>query len=503
MGSCWPRPKKTKKDEHSNFVLDVEKILHDHVWHRFKTSRSFWQRVCLRRKNYVVEVPMNYFHFDKIDQKIELHKNDPTTLPTPSATATTQRAHVSRDVTHLNPSLTSSTYVTALSTDFVNSTDNEQVYSFHFEKTRKASVTVTFQKGFSIGGKVNFSLALPKIPTEGKVGGELDMRVNVSKTTGETIEETLTWKTTSEIKVSKNSSYTARVLLSEIPVSYNFKVWTKMYMPHFGAPATVTRKKGGGSSRYTAVIDSLRMVFKGYEDVVNIVPETVDNCTITSVIFTTKGIVDGVRLSDQKILLEGRPLRARPPSQEHQQHSLLQGPHHHHHHPHATSFHNNGGSGGGGALTSDGSGSFHEGCSGPSITALTPAVRVAGRMLALASSSQPPLPPHHPHPSIKEVPEEEGGVVEVVSVAGGSSQHHHHHHPPSSSSSTPSPFPVPAPTSAPPSTPRGGQPPGGHPQVPHITTTSPSSLASSPLSDAGSPDVSESSSKKSQTVTTV
>ena len=41
-------------------------------------------------------------------------------------------------------------------------------------------MTVTYQKGFSIGGKANFSLGLPKIMADGKASGEIDMRVSVS-----------------------------------------------------------------------------------------------------------------------------------------------------------------------------------------------------------------------------------------------------------------------------------------------------------------------------------
>ena len=168
--------------------------------------------MCIRRKDFVVEVPMNYFHFDKLREEVRpRQKPDPAPIPQPHPSLLSGMTHLPRDVTR-NPLLSSSN-VMALSTDFTNRTSRDQTYKFRFEKTRKASLSVTFQRGFSIGGKVNFSLGLPRVMADGKVGTEVDMRVSVSKSTGEVVEETLTWEATSEIEVANMSNYTAKVVI--------------------------------------------------------------------------------------------------------------------------------------------------------------------------------------------------------------------------------------------------------------------------------------------------
>ena len=104
-------------------------------------------------------------------------------------------------------------------------------------------------------------------------------------------------------------------------------------------------------------------------------------------------------------------------------------------------------------------------------------------MLALGSPH--PLPP--PIPIIEEMPEDDGGGVEVgdgEGPGGGGG---------GGGDCCQSPPPL-----APAARANCTAPPG---QLPRITTT-PSSQASSPLSDPGSPDMSESS-KKSETITTV
>ena len=155
---------------------------------------------------------MNYFHFDKLREEVRpRQKPDPAPIPQPHPSLLSGMTHLPRDVTR-NP-LLSSANVMALSTDFTNRTNRDQTYKFRFEKTRKASLNVTFQRGFSIGGKVNFSLGLPRVMADGKVGSEVDMRVSISKSTGEVIEETLTWEATSEIEVANMSNYTAKVVI--------------------------------------------------------------------------------------------------------------------------------------------------------------------------------------------------------------------------------------------------------------------------------------------------
>lgn len=67
-----------------------------------------------------------------------------------------------------------------LKTEFNNDTDEKQTYTFQFEKVRTASVEVSYQKGFSIGAKADFSIGLPKVLGDGSIGVEIDKQLQVS-----------------------------------------------------------------------------------------------------------------------------------------------------------------------------------------------------------------------------------------------------------------------------------------------------------------------------------
>nr|KAG5686042.1 hypothetical protein BaRGS_007204 [Batillaria attramentaria] len=304
---------RSRKDSQAPYIVDVEKIIRDYVWDAFKSSRPAWQQLCLRRKDFVIDVPMNYFHFDKIEQEIRRRQKpeQPPVQPQPSLAAHMKHMDQQAARSHMY----SNSNVMALNTDFTNCTANPQTYKFRFEKTRKASLNVTFQRGFTVGGKVNLNIGLPKVTSDSRVSGDIDMRLTVNKSTGELIEETLTWEATSEIQVSANSNYTAKVVLSETPVSYNFMVLTRMSLPVSAAPCTV-RRKNNESFSWTKVIEDLKDVFETYEQqrVVkineNVVKRNEVYAKFYTIDFKTTGIIEGVRLSDQKILLEGTDLGA-------------------------------------------------------------------------------------------------------------------------------------------------------------------------------------------------
>nr|KAG5697706.1 hypothetical protein BaRGS_000591 [Batillaria attramentaria] len=188
---------------------------------------------------------MNYYHFQEVDHKFD-------DLETPGAKGanngnnTSPKGNKSRSpekLHHHNKEKTDPEHV-GLETDFENSTGEKQTYNFKFEKTRKATVSVNYQKGYSIGGKANFSIGLPKVMPDGKVGTEINMHVTVTKTTGETFEETLTTCATSDITVAPRSHYTATVVMEERTIRAAFKVWVMMSMPAKESRAFIKNKQG-------------------------------------------------------------------------------------------------------------------------------------------------------------------------------------------------------------------------------------------------------------------
>ncbi|CAL1528608.1 unnamed protein product, partial [Lymnaea stagnalis] len=274
-------------------ILDVAKILQDYVWDSFKAlPENRLARPFLRRKSYSVDVPMSYFVFETLSHRQELTPRVRSELG--------DLAHIldskNRDkkVKEHEKLVTSDTY-------YENKTNVEQTYKFRLEKTRKASLSVTFTRGFTINGNARFSIKLP--PADCGPSGDLGCTFNISKATTEVIEETVVLETTSDIHVEKNSKFVARVALAESEVMYDFKVSTLMRFASDCALGTVTRKSDNRVF-YSTAIKNLNDVFRGF-----ILPlDTKHETQQYAIELTTVGVLDGVRLSNQYIFLESLPL---------------------------------------------------------------------------------------------------------------------------------------------------------------------------------------------------
>ncbi|XP_076453897.1 uncharacterized protein LOC143289015 [Babylonia areolata] len=245
MGACLSFQKREDSNPH---IIDIEDTVADAAWCMFYDSLSRWQRLCLRRKDFTVEVPMNYFHFQVTDEKLFRVENDKKDNKKPDDKngnrGAEQKARSDLERRELAHKTETSPEHVGLEVEFKNSTSEKQTYNFKCEKTRKSTMTVSFQKGFTVGGKANFSLGLPKMLPDGKASTEIDMRVSVTKTTGETFEQTLTTSATSDITVAAHSHYTATVDMEERQLLADFKVWVRVSLPVEEARAFIKNKAG-------------------------------------------------------------------------------------------------------------------------------------------------------------------------------------------------------------------------------------------------------------------
>nr|KAG5697705.1 hypothetical protein BaRGS_000590 [Batillaria attramentaria] len=171
MGCCQSQ----EKEDPAPLIVDVQKTIADSVWDMFYYSESRFRRPFLKRKDFTVEVPMNYYHFEETDQEFNV-KRQPLSGAQQGTSGKGKSLLAGKQLTHRDK--TSPEHM-GLETDFKNSTSEKQTYNFKFEKTRKASLNVSYQRGFSFGNKTSFSVGLPKILADGKVGTEFDMHINV------------------------------------------------------------------------------------------------------------------------------------------------------------------------------------------------------------------------------------------------------------------------------------------------------------------------------------
>ncbi|ESO98718.1 hypothetical protein LOTGIDRAFT_158666 [Lottia gigantea] len=273
--------------EESTFI-DVKRVIEEYAWNEFKSSMGAVSKTFLRRRDFIIEVPLNYYHTEDIEQRFVQRQLKPAS---------------SRNISQKQEN------VSELKTEFRNNTDTNQTYKFRFERTRKAAVNVTFQKGFTLDGKAHLTLKLPKDKVDSKAGEGLNMSLQVTKAEGESFEDTLVLEATSDIAVEKKHTYITGVSLKQIEIAYDFTVETILRMPSHRAPVTIKRRRGGDvvASFY---INNLRDVFEEYCPPAEIVEETCSDSKYKqyAVKFYTSGIIEGAQLSNQKIILESKKI---------------------------------------------------------------------------------------------------------------------------------------------------------------------------------------------------
>nr|KAG5686900.1 hypothetical protein BaRGS_016915 [Batillaria attramentaria] len=162
MGGCLC----VEQSVQNRLIPDVEQIIADRVWTEFVASSHRFKSLFMRRRDYKIEVPMNFYHFEELSQT--LHPMDHLQVINNAASKAMTHASSNLEGKQLAHQDKTSPEDNRLQTTFCNDTDKDQTYSFKFEKTRKASITITQHKGFSFGGKASFSVDLAKMPGNGE-----------------------------------------------------------------------------------------------------------------------------------------------------------------------------------------------------------------------------------------------------------------------------------------------------------------------------------------------
>ncbi|XP_046561303.1 uncharacterized protein LOC124270305 [Haliotis rubra] len=291
-------------------IFDVQKKIQDWAWDQFVNKSSFWRKLFLRRKDFDVDVPMNFYQFEDLPAKLMDKKSESESKTHSESDSRPKPKQLKHGDQIPNTSL--------LSTDYQNDTNRDQVYKFRMERARTASVNVTFQTGFSIGGSAKFSIGVAE--------ASLEARLEISKTTGQTFEETLTFETTSDINVEANSHCTAQVVFTEKEICKKFKVETLMRMPSGSAPVFIRRKKGQELVSSFSIGD-LQPIFDKQirKKQVNVVDETEpgDEFKKYALKITTTGIIEGMKLSGQTVKLHSEAIdKQNRPKKESDSHVL-------------------------------------------------------------------------------------------------------------------------------------------------------------------------------------
>ncbi|CAL1544957.1 unnamed protein product [Lymnaea stagnalis] len=297
---CWRCLPSTKDLEQENQfsrikISDLTEVLCDNAWNEFLGGATMLQKLCRNRKNYDIEVPENFYVFEHIKTSVyDINFKEQDT----DEAIQGERTHELSSEETVSRGVSCSDQV-SLETFFGNDTPDRQTYKFRIEKSRKTVISVSFQRGFTFGGQANFSIGLAK---DTSLGIETDLHFEVTKTDGQTFEETILTEATSDIVVGPHSHCTASICLEEKAFYKKFKVITRMSMPQEAAPVYI-RRKSDKKVVMTSIICDLPQEFGGKVPCMKEVTE--DGQTLQSKVdFITWGILKGTLVCNHKILLK-------------------------------------------------------------------------------------------------------------------------------------------------------------------------------------------------------
>ena len=268
-------------------IVDLDRVITEYAWRELKRDSRWYD--CLRRVDFVVDVPWNFFEFD--------HKT--TRFKTRSGTG--------------EDGYRQKKQVELFRTDFTNSTCKDQVYKLRTQRQTKAATSVAIQKGFTLKGNTNFKLKIPEAIGHFGVSASADGYLRVCRARGETFEDTFNWQVDSDVTVEPKHVTKARLIVTEDELVADFEVRTSMRMPTGEAPIIVKRK---GSKEIYAVlmISDLREVFAEIDCNVLTLSKTESESKKPryAIEFVTQGILESVRWRNQKICLESSPIQEIP-----------------------------------------------------------------------------------------------------------------------------------------------------------------------------------------------
>lgn len=264
-------------------IIDIDRVLQDYAWRELKRD-SRWYHL-LRRSDYIIEVPWNYFEFEHTTIKFNLRYRN------------------------TNDGFREKKQVELFSTDYCNNSGKEQLYKLKTNRQTKASTTVTCHPGFTIKGNTNFRLKIPQKIGNCGITSSVDGYMHVTKPKGETFEEILTWEVDSDITVEPNQLVNVTLVVTEEELLSDFQVKTTLRMPSGEAPIIIRRRRD--KQIYAVlVVSDLSDPFSEVEcSVVNMIKNQEDTKKPYYIIeFVSSGILECIRWKDQRICLESQPI---------------------------------------------------------------------------------------------------------------------------------------------------------------------------------------------------
>lgn len=182
-------------------VVDIERLLVDFAW-RELAEPSPWDRL-MRHKRYLMDVNWSYFDISHRVIAFQPRSRDimVSTGSGDGGGGVKEQVIGKRELCLFR-------------TEFVNSSSLTQHFTFKTERTTTSRCDVSLQRGFRIGANVDVRISLP-VSESSRITGGLSGELHVTKATGQTFEEVLTWSVDSQVQVEPRTRTTAALMIRE------------------------------------------------------------------------------------------------------------------------------------------------------------------------------------------------------------------------------------------------------------------------------------------------
>lgn len=227
-------------------MVDVEKLLLRYAWTELSDA-NFVDRL-FKNKKYLLEV--NWSYLDITHQlssfKIRDHPNCLMTSDEGKDKSNTNVDKMRSKVMQRDLCL--------FRTEFHNSSENEQSFTLKAERKTTSRCDISIQRGFRLGSNVDVRFTIPSTPNllsatnpealdTCRITGGLSGELQVSKTTGQTIEENLSWGVDNQVKVAKRSRTVASLLIREEDMMADFIITSTITALNSVIPVYIKDKK--------------------------------------------------------------------------------------------------------------------------------------------------------------------------------------------------------------------------------------------------------------------
>ena len=301
------------------YQINLEELVENYTWQQYKSDKTFFKKLFLRRSDYVFDIRWGYADFKHVtnpkkqqDGQSTTEDKKDTARASDEAEGSTIDDQVKEIVKKANQA--NKKDVELYFSEYENASDIPQKYIFTATRETTSTTRFELQECYTLGAETNLEINLGEIV---KIGGNISGEFSVTETKAEEFTKTLTWNIDTEISVPKWNKAKASLYVYEIPTKSDFVVQTTLSLPQRHLPVTIRRVKDG-KEVHREWIKNLEILFddktRKYIEVVpeRYVDENGDDRIGSQIVLTTRGMCKNVSFKNQHVKVECKPIPGAP-----------------------------------------------------------------------------------------------------------------------------------------------------------------------------------------------